>query len=142
MTQTPEQHAAAVLARCSILDVVESLPADILALSEKTANLEIIRSGQIGYFNFATVASGDRVHEVRLFESWSYCSCEAFFYRVICQYSVSICRHAVYAMSQVDSKSYHRIIDQQSVVQSRERIVGAVLSAPRVNTERIGNIPI
>lgn len=140
--QSPEQYAAAVLSRSSVLDLREAQPADILRLADKTDGLEILRSGQIGYFNFATVSSGERVHEVRLFENWMFCDCEAFYYRVILQYSTSTCRHAVYAFSQIDPRSFNRICDQERFQQGSDAISAAVYAPPVVKTERIGSIPI
>jgi hypothetical protein len=135
LQQTPEQFAAEVLTRCSVMDLVEQQPADILRMSERFDGLDVARSGQIGFFNFATVVSGENAYEVRLFGTFMFCSCPGFFFN-------HICRHAVYAFSRIDTRSFNRICDQESYTQDREAISSAVYAPPKIKAEKIGNFVI
>lgn len=136
---TPADHAKLVLSRLSVMDLTELDAEDITRNSENFDGLALVNAGRLSdFFTAARVQSGESIYEVRLFETWMYCECPKFFYHK----EGRGCHHAVFAFSQIDPQSYHRIIDQEKFDASFKKIRGAVYAPVERVLEKKGGIPL
>jgi hypothetical protein len=109
------EYIDAILARYSVFDLREISDDDI---ERATARLErgqgfigCVRSGTRNMIDWFEIASGDRVYEIRRFETFWFCSCPGF------TFSRSCCKHIAF----INSQQSRKVIYGNITVSSRDR---------------------
>lgn len=104
-TKTPDEIIADVLARYSVLDLIEQTDASLAVAETMFAKTEkdirVIKSGTTELIQWWQIDSGGERYEVRRYEQFIFCSCKAFFF------TKATCKHA-YFTTKAFSRRQHK----------------------------------
>ncbi|HEY8560477.1 MAG TPA: hypothetical protein VIL74_08875 [Pyrinomonadaceae bacterium] len=141
-SMTREERNAKVLARTSVFDLREASDEDLQAATEKLiasqSEISVVESGAFpNLVSFFLVESGANIYEVRRFESFVFCECEAFFY------TQKACKHVAATFPPVCSKCGRASDAHSALCMACEMKSAPYLRQSSTKTpEKLGNIRI